>query len=149
MEITIFTFGGPSRNFSVNHYMKILVIEDDNIVGAYIQHKLEFLREKFSDLEVEWVTSLADADKIIPVFKPDVITLDLTLQNDERADFVTGQIPRLSKIAPLAVVSGSESERETCLIAGAAIFINKKDITRQTFFDQILSICYRVKHHLT
>lgn len=126
--------------------MNILVIEDNSIAAAYLKHKLQHLKEIFPEVQVELALSLRAADRILETFRPDLITLDLTLEGRENSDYVKERLPQLATIAPVIIITCADLDilsSQELLELGAVSILEKDQMTSQGFLNQILSICLK------
>src|SRR5688500_2137795 len=127
--------------------MNILVIEDNSIAAAYLKHKLKQLKGIFPTVQVELALSLRASENILKTFTPNLITLDLTLESDEDSNYVTSQIPYLTQICPVVVITSADLDIFTNqkLLALRVDSVLKKDTkSSQAFMTMILSILTRV-----
>ncbi len=127
--------------------MNILVIEDNSIAAAYLKHKLKQLKGIFPAVQVELALSLRAAENILREFVPNLITLDLTLEGDEDANYVKSQIPYLTQICPVIVITSADLDivsTQELLALGVDSVLEKDTMSSQAFMNLILSILIRV-----
>ncbi|MHB8860180.1 MAG: response regulator transcription factor [Minisyncoccota bacterium] len=123
--------------------MKILIIEDEEVLAKVIQEKLERTGDD--------VAVAADGNAAITVaqsFRPDIIVLDLLLP--KRNGFEVLQILKADqqlKMIPVIVVSnlGEESDIKRALSLGAVDYYVKSEHPINEIIEKIKSILIRSK----
>lgn len=128
--------------------MNILVIEDNSIAAAYLKYKLQHMRDIFPDVQVELALSMKAAENILQTFKPDVITLDLTLKGHEDSNFVKAKLPWLASIAPVVIITCADLDFWTTkelIELGATSVLDKDQMSSESFMNQLLAICVKVE----
>lgn len=126
--------------------MNILVIEDNSIAAAYLKHKFQHLKTVFPNVRVELALSLKSADNILKNFKPDLITLDLTLEGKEDSDYVKSRLPQLAALCPVIIITMADLDlwsTQELLQLGADSVLEKDTMSSQTFMNAVLAVCMR------
>ncbi len=128
--------------------MNILVIEDNSIAAAYLKYKLQRLQGVFPDVQVELALSMKAAENILKTFKPNIITLDLTLKGHEDSEFVKSRLPWLASIAPVVIITCAELDfysTKQLIELGATAVLDKDLMSSESFMNQLLAICVKVE----
>ena len=101
--------------------MRVVVIEDDPVVRDALVTTLED-----HDYEVRAETTGTDADKIVDVFRPDMVLLDVGLP-DGLDGFTVGRRIRRINDAPIVYITGADAldERLEGFRAGADDYVTK------------------------
>ena len=84
--------------------MRVLIVEDDIVIRSLLKVRINKQFAKDADFEIESVARLQEALAQMETFAPDVIILDLKLEDSE-ADETINAIPVLSYSAAVIVVS--------------------------------------------
>lgn len=109
--------------------MNILAIEDDNNICDLIRRTLDYAEIHVRDYRC--INTMEAALDELKSFIPDVILLDLGLPYDSMdcdtpCEETISNIPFLSKIAPVIVVTGREGYFTHTIKAGAMNCLNKQ-----------------------
>ena len=102
--------------------VRILVVEDENIIAEEIRVRLENLGYTISDI----VSSGEEAIEKVAVLHPDLILMDIQLPDISGYD-VTKKIKQINVKIPIVAQTAyaSESDKIKCLQAGCDDYITK------------------------
>lgn len=98
---------------------KILVVEDQGEIGLILDM---ILNEK--DLELDYVTTLLDADEYLETHQPPLIILDNQLPDGYGVDFIS-YIRKKQPGIRIIMISGFAAVRDVALENGADVFFEK------------------------
>ncbi|MGR8838337.1 response regulator transcription factor [Leuconostoc falkenbergense] len=99
---------------------QVLIIEDDPEVANLIELAL-----RSSGYKYETAVSARQASSLLPIYKPDLILLDLMLPDSSGFDIIT--VVRLTETTPIIVISArtEDSDKVLALDSGADDYITK------------------------
>ncbi len=122
--------------------MKALII-DDEIDICYLLSSLLVKRK----IEVDYVTSIADAVVALEKHKPEIVFLDNRLPDGKGVDFA-GYIKKINPAVKVAMITAYDtaSDRSMALASGIDYFVGKP-FTRDKIYqvvDDILNQQYRI-----
>ncbi len=112
--------------------MKLLIIENDIFTSVFLSILIK--KRAQNVYKVRKCESLSEARDILKTFKPEVILLDLSL-NDSTSKETIEFIPYLAWQGKVIVISGVDfieeydSVKEACLKHGARAFLDKNNLS--------------------
>ncbi len=117
-------FAGKGKNTSDG--IKVVIVEDDDFLRGLLSHNM--MDAGFS---VKQASDTKTAFKILRVFKPDIILLDLILPGMNGFDFLQEVKQKGKYDFPVLVLSnlGSQEDIDTAKALGAVDFLIKANVT--------------------
>lgn len=118
--------------------IRLMIIDDSILFRSWLIHNIE----KDSRFEIAgYAVDAFDAEKKIPVLKPDILTLDIEMPGMSGLDFLKEYLP--AHPLPVILVSSLNMGVFDALAAGAVDFVRKPDmdnnIRKDTFLSTLIS----------
>lgn len=106
--------------------VKVIIVEDDDFLRGLLSHNM-----MDSGFDVKPAPDAETAFKILRVFKPDIVLLDLILPGMNGFDFLQEVKQKQSQQFPVLVLSnlGSQEDIDTAKALGAVDFLIKANVT--------------------
>lgn len=99
-----------------NSPLKILVVEDAKNVAEVMQSVVQPILERFPGSEVIVTPSLSEALRIMDLLpRPDVITLDLTLE-DSSLEQTMSKVEEIDSKCPVVLVTGGDVQKWSAML---------------------------------
>lgn len=122
----------------MNEKIRVFVVDDSILFRKVLIDQLS----KNSNIEVVgYAIDAFDAERRIPVMKPDVVTADVEMPRRNGIEFVKHLLPRYP--VPVILVSSLDLNVFDALCAGAVDFVRKPDMSRSSttaaFFNTLIS----------
>lgn len=122
----------------MNEKIRVFVVDDSILFRKVLIDQLS----KNPNIEVVgYAIDAFDAERRIPVMKPDVVTADVEMPRRNGIEFVKQLLPRYP--VPVILVSSLDLNVFDALCAGAVDFVRKPDMSRSsttaTFFNTLIS----------
>lgn len=104
--------------------LKVLIVEDDKMIGSLIRH---FLEKEDNEYTFFSATDGEDAWDLVRKVKPDIVITDIMMPRMDGIALITimRSNPEFAVTPIIAVTAGTEDLKQAALYAGAHLVLNK------------------------